>query len=30
VIEAFGTMFERDPIGAALDPDGTVSIQRTF
>lgn len=30
VIEAFGAMFNRDPIAASLDPDGTVSIQQTF
>ena len=30
VIEIFGAMFEREPVLGALEPDGTVSSQRTF
>ena len=30
VIDAFGELFDREPVGALLEADGTVSIQRTF
>jgi lipoyl(octanoyl) transferase len=30
VVDAFGELFDREPVGALLEPDGTVSIQRTF
>jgi lipoyl(octanoyl) transferase len=30
VVDAFGELFDREPVGALLEADGTVSIQRTF